>query len=179
MSLKWRAYWVLVVLMLALYLTMILWSLPFISENAGGLMPFDMRPAGYDLADVQEFLGVLTPNGKAFYLGIQHWFDTFYPAMLAAVLAVGGLGFARGRWKMAAYVLVGAAVAGAVADYVENAYVAQMLVQDVNSLNARDVESAAYATLLKSGLTTVAMILFLFLLLLRSVKYLRTGKDGN
>lgn len=41
---------------MAIYITMIWWSLPLIAEAAGGLAPFDMRPLGYTLKDARAFL---------------------------------------------------------------------------------------------------------------------------
>ncbi len=169
MAMRWRLYWLLVVLTMGLYLVMVLWSLPFIAQQAGGLVPFDMRPTGYDFADAQAFLGALTPEGRVFYAGIQHRLDTVYPALLALVLVFGGLGLARGRWRWGAYLLGLAAILGAAFDYKENSVVARLLTQDVQSLSGSDVEIAVWATLLKSGLTTVAMTLLLVLLFVRLI----------
>ena len=47
MSKGWKIYWVVVAAMVTNYLTMVLWSLPLVSEMAGGGVPFDMRPGGY------------------------------------------------------------------------------------------------------------------------------------
>jgi hypothetical protein len=44
-------FWALFSATLMVYGTMILWSLPTISAAAGGLVPFDMRPSGYDYAE--------------------------------------------------------------------------------------------------------------------------------
>ena len=42
-------YLSLLTLTLGVYATMILWTLPRIAAEAGGLAAFDMRPAGYAL----------------------------------------------------------------------------------------------------------------------------------
>ena len=39
-------YWALVALTLAVYLAMVLWSLPFIAAEAGGLCPLRSAPDG-------------------------------------------------------------------------------------------------------------------------------------
>ena len=49
-------FWTCFAAAMAIYIAMILWSLPVITEAAGGLAPFDMRPFGYTLADAQAFL---------------------------------------------------------------------------------------------------------------------------
>ena len=47
MSNGWKVYWAIVAVTITNYLLMILWSLPKISQMAGGRVPFDMRPGGY------------------------------------------------------------------------------------------------------------------------------------
>ena len=69
------------------YAAMLLWTLPAITEAAGGLMPFDMRPFGYTHTEALNFLAALTPDGLALYLGPQAWLDRAYPALLGLFLA--------------------------------------------------------------------------------------------
>ncbi len=170
MAAKWKLYWLLVVLTLAVYAVMVLWSLPKIAGFAGGLVPFDMRPTGYDAADVQAFLAAISPEGVKFYLGVQHCLDTAYPAMLAAVLAFGALGLAQGRWRLVGWVTAVAAIAGAVFDYVENLAIAALLRAGADGFGAADVARASQATLLKSGLTTIAVTLLLILIIVHFVR---------
>lgn len=164
MALKWKIYWLIFAITLAVYATMLTWSLPFISTEAGGLIPFDMRPAGYSFAEAQEFLVALSPAGRAFYLGTQHSLDLAYPALLAIVLTGAAWGLTRQRLRWLGIVAAVAAVAGAAADYTENARVSRMLGADASTLDPQLVESASFATLVKSGATTVAMVLVLALL---------------
>ena len=70
-----RAVMALFAATIGLYLVMLLWSLPKIAAEAGGLTPFDMRPGGYSLAEARAFLAALSPEGTAFYLGVQHRLD--------------------------------------------------------------------------------------------------------
>ena len=67
------------------YAAMLLWTLPAITEAAGGLMPFDMRPFGYTHTEAVNFLAALTPEGLSLYLGPQAWLDRAYPALLGLV----------------------------------------------------------------------------------------------
>ena len=67
---------------------MVLWSLPLISEMAGGGIPFDMRPGGYSFDDALVFLREITDAGRHFYLSTQHLLDMFYPTLLAITLAI-------------------------------------------------------------------------------------------
>lgn len=170
----WGIYWLLVALTLALYGVMVAWSLPVIAAAAGGLMPFDMRPGGYSFAEAKAFLAALSADGRAFYLGVQHRLDTAYPAMLAVVLALGGFGLAGvGARRWLARLIALAAMIGAAADYLENRAVAAMLNAGPDGLAPDMVAFASRWTLLKSGATTVAMVLLLVLLLLW---FLRRGR---
>ena len=54
---KW-AFWILAGATLALYLTIVLWSLPTVTAGAGGLTPFDLRPGGMTHYHMQA------PDGK-------------------------------------------------------------------------------------------------------------------
>jgi len=175
MSTKWLLYWVLVVLTLGLYGTMVFWSLPLIAQNAAELIPFDMRPSGYNLQEARTFLEALTPEGKAFYRNTQLRLDAAYPAMLAVVLALGGMGLACGRWRWIGYIVVISAVLGAAADYVENTAIASILAIDPVLLTTVEVDFASRATLVKSGSTTIAMSLLLLLLVVRWMKRKRAS----
>ena len=80
------AFWALFAVTNIVYLVMVVWSLPKVSEAAGGLVPFDMRPTGYSFEEAKAFLAALGPEGTAFYLHVQQRLDLLYPALLAATL---------------------------------------------------------------------------------------------
>jgi len=165
MALKWKLYWVIFALTMAVYLTMVLWSLPRIAMMAGGITPFDMRPTGYSFDQAKAFLTALSPEGASFYLNVQHLLDAAYPAMLAVVLAVGALGLAarRARWLG---ILAGlAASLGAAFDYLENGAVRMMLLSDPDAISDQLAHQASQWTVLKSACTTVAMSLVLVLII--------------
>ncbi|RYE85016.1 MAG: hypothetical protein EOP19_10320 [Hyphomicrobiales bacterium] len=81
-----KLFWMLCGVTLAVYLAMVLWSLPVVSAGAGGLAPFDMRPGGYDYAAAVAFLDAITPAAAAFYRDVQQRFDLVYPALAALTL---------------------------------------------------------------------------------------------
>ncbi|MCA8869433.1 MAG: hypothetical protein KDA67_12335 [Rhodobacteraceae bacterium] len=165
MAWKWKLYWLIFALTLGVYLVMVLWSLPHIAGLAGGLTPFDMRLGGYSLAEAKSFLAALPPEGVDFYLNVQHLLDMAYPAMLAVVLGIGALGLATGRAVWIGVLAAIAAMIGAAFDYLENAAVKGLLLVGADEVTANAVEQASRWTLLKSGLTTVAMTLVLILLI--------------
>jgi hypothetical protein len=149
------AYWVVFAAALGVYLWMITGTLPAITRAAGGLMPFDLRPTGYSVDEARAFLGALSDSGRAVYLGPQHMLDLVYPALLAVVLIGAVRVLFQGAWLRAG--LSGIILAGMVADYVENAVVAQLL-RSSGEAPAGMIRLANGATMVKSGLTGLAMV---------------------
>jgi hypothetical protein len=143
------------------YAAMVGWSLPIIQSGAAGLVPFDLRPAGYSAAEAQAFMDALTPEARALYLGRQHWLDTVYPGLLGLMLFSGIAMLAPSRWR---WVLGLTSVPGTVSDWIENLLVARMLRQE-GQLPAELVDAASLATVIKSVCTTVALVLLLLLFL--------------
>ncbi len=160
-----RAFWLIFLVMAAVYATMALWTLPTISAAAGGLAPFDMRPLGYSFEEARAFLAALTEEGRHLYLDVQHRLDLVYPLLLAATLVLGCLLLTASTPLRA--LVIAAALSGMVFDYLENAAVADMLTAGHQQLTAALVAEASRWTLLKSLATTVAMLLVLGLLLWR------------
>lgn len=172
---KWVVYWVLVAATMAVYGVMVMWTLPEIAEAAGGLMAFDMRPAGYTYPEAEAFLAALSDDGRRIYLGIQHRLDKAYPLMLALVLVLGGYGLTRpGQSRWPARLIWAAASIGATADYLENRAVAAMLNAGPGELYPDMVARASGWTMLKSGATTLAMV---FILLLLVLTFLRRSRN--
>src|SRR4051812_21399203 len=129
---KRAMFWGLVGVTVAVYGTMLGWSLPTISAAASGLAPFDMRPGGYSFSEAQAFLRALTADGASFYRSVQQRLDIVYPALLAATLFFSILASAPrqlGRWRYAAFIL---AVPIALFDYLENHAVAVMIAAGPN-----------------------------------------------
>lgn len=173
MTTGWKLYWVLVAATLAVYFTMVFWSLPIIVNASGGLMPFDLRPTGYTFGDAQEFLATISPQGSEFYLETQHRLDTAYPGLLAAVLIIGLWWQSRILPLIVRAILVALPIVGGLADYMENAAVSKMLSAGASLATPEMVATASCWTMLKSattGLAMVALLVLLFLALLRKRK---------
>lgn len=174
MTMRRIAFLLLLAATLAVYGVMALWSLPRISAVAGGLAPFDMRPAGYTFAEARAFIAALPAPEVTFYLAVQQKLDLAYPALLAATLffAIAALLPARlGGWRWLVALI---AIPGSVFDYLENAAVAAMLRSGADGLDPQLVQAASRWTLLKSGFTTAAMVLLLTLIVLRLGRWLRS-----
>jgi hypothetical protein len=160
------AYWFVFAVTLGIYLTMLTWTLPGISADAAGLVPFDMRPMGYSPDEARSFLAALGDKGRALYLGPQAQLDLVYPLVLAVVLA-GAVSVLISDWRLRGvlYVFV---LGGMLADYTENTFVALML-EYTEPVPDRLANLASKATVVKSVLTGLAMIAVL-------VGLIRAGK---
>jgi len=175
----WKLYWLLVAFWLVLVCALFFWSLPFITQAAGGLVPFDARPTGYSFDDAQQFLSALSGEGRAFYLGTQHWLDLIYPAVLAGVLIIP-LRWFSANWPLVLRVaLIATPLIGGVADYLENAAVSQMLLSGPDELTQDMVAAAHYWTMTKSTMTSVAMTALLACLIVAAVRHLIQRKSRS
>ena len=162
------AFWTLFAVTMALYGTILFWSLPHIAAEAGGLVPFDARPFGYSFADVQTFLAALSPEGVAFYHYPQHLLDLFYPPLMSLMLffAIAALLPRRlGYWRWALALI---AWPSAIFDLLENAGVDRMLDAGPAAVTQPLVATANLWTTLKADLTSVAMLILLLLLIWRA-----------
>ena len=151
------------VLSVILYLVIAFWSLPRVTDAAGGLAPFDLRPFGYDAAEARAFLAALGEAGRAQYLGPQRLLDLAYPAVL-------GLTLLAGIWRFGARLPVGVRallgllpLVGMAADYAENALVASMLRTPVAEVTDATIAQASLSTMVKSGATGASIGLVVIL----------------
>ena len=143
-------------------------------ETISGIVPFDMRPFGYSPTEAATLLDALGEDGRAYYLSHQIPLDTLYPAMLAVTLTATicwlGQGLPNSNLVRAGVVL---SIGSALFDYVENICVIAMI------WNWREVPdllvyAASTATIAKSVLTTIAVLLTLLL----GVIWARLRKSG-
>ena len=156
------AFWLVFVVMAAVYATMLLWTLPAISAEAGGLAPFDMRPLGYSFDEARAFLAALSAEGRELYLHVQLWLDILYPVLLAATLVLAIILLTTPGWLR--WLLIVPALLGMVFDYLENLAIGRMLEAGPNSLTEALVTEASRWTMLKSGFTTISMVAVMILL---------------
>jgi len=120
----------------------------------GGLLIFDSRPWGYDLASAERYLAALGPEARALYLGPFRWLDTALPLLLTLGLVLMGRGTPKG-WRLLAGL---AALLYLWWDLVENARVAALLAPGVGLTEAA-VAAASRATMAKWGCLAAAALL--------------------
>ncbi len=145
-----------------IYILMITVTLSHL-EAVSGQVPFDMRPLGYSPEDAVALLEGLGVKGRRYYLTRQIPLDTAYPALLALFLV------SLMRWfghSMPAHRLVRLgilmAVGAALCDYCENIGIAAMIL-NWPDLSDWLVHASSIATVAKSGLTTVSVMITILL----------------
>jgi hypothetical protein len=179
MTRRLTAFWLLFAVWLAVYAVMILWSLPTISEAAGGSTPFDLRPGGYSFEEAVAFLTALSAEGRAFYLNVQHRFDLVYPPLLSATLFFAIFLLAPANWGVWRIVLAITALPSAVFDLLENNAVANMLNLQIEGITPEVVAAANRWTVLKGQATTAAAVVMFALLLLWGWGKLKKRMSGR
>ena len=65
----------------AVYSLMLIYSIPRISHEAGGLLLFDMKPLGYSYEYAHQFLSQLSQKGYELYTHVQIPLDLLYPVL--------------------------------------------------------------------------------------------------
>jgi hypothetical protein len=144
----------------SIYLLMINVTLAHI-EAVSGHVPFDMRPFGYGSIEAATLLEALGVEGRAYYLSHQIALDTLYPFMLTLTLIATICWFGQ-RMPNRKLVRFGIAfsVGSALFDYVENLGIAAMILS-WPEISVLQVYATSSATILKSALTTLAVLLTL------------------
>lgn len=144
---------------LAVYLIMVLWSLPLIAAEAGGRLPFDLRPFGYGLEEARAFLSALSETGRSQYLGAQHMLDRLFPPLLAVTQVLSFWQTFRPRPALG---LAALALAAGWVDLRENLAVAELLARGPGGIDAEITGRAAALTVAKSLLAAVVLTAWLF-----------------
>jgi hypothetical protein len=117
-----RASWFVAAATAASYGVLVLWLAPQLAAQSHGMLPFDLRIAGYDMAVTTRYLAALTPEGRALYLGPIRVNDTIFPVLMTLLLLVP-----LRRWRGVGLVWCLPALAYGVLDLAENAAVARIL----------------------------------------------------
>jgi hypothetical protein len=173
------AFWTLVAITLAIYASMLIWTLPRITAAADGHVPFDMRPGGYSFDDAREFLTCLQPDGRTIYLGPQAVLDLIYPGLLAIVLTISLWTLTRSYRFVVRLFIVATPVLGSGFDYLENHAVGVMLRAELDSLTVDMVTAASRWTVLKSVFTSIAMACVVVALCVLAIRRLTGRKASN
>jgi hypothetical protein len=142
----------------AIYLLMIFVTLAHI-EALSGMRPFDMRPSGYSAEQANSLISALEPSGRRYYLTRQIPIDLVYPSLMALTLVslFKWLG-SQGASQKLVRIGIWFSIAAAIADYLENAGICFMILS-WPEISAHTVLAASVASIVKSGLTTAAVLI--------------------
>ncbi len=142
------------------YLLMVFGTLAHI-EAVSGLRPFDMRPGGYSAELAHSLIEALGSSGRRYYLTRQIPLDLVYPALMALTL-ISMFKWLGSRQVSPKLVRIGIwfSIAAAIADYLENAGICLMILS-WPEISPNTVLAASVASILKSGLTTTAVVIVL------------------
>ena len=172
---RMKIFWTIVAITVIDYLVMVIWSLPYIANQAGGLMPFDVRPTGYSFEDAKAFVGALTVQGNIFYLSMQHMLDTVFPILEGVVVSWAIIMLADKSWGFGRWLMIIPGVAGMVFDLLENRQVGVMLTTGAKDLTAEIVSLGSTFTIAKSILVTISFLILAWLLLQRYLEKRRNA----
>jgi len=130
-------------------------------ETLSGLRPFDMRPGGYSAELANSLINDLGPSGRRYYLTRQIPLDLVYPSLMALTLVsllkwLGSCGVSQNLVRIGTWF----SIAAAIADYLENAGICLMILS-WPEIPTSTVLAASVASIVKSGLTTAAIMIVL------------------
>ena len=158
-------FWAIFALTMGIYATMLLWSLPFLMADTGGLPPFDLRPTGYSFDDAVAMLSALSAEGTTFYRDIQlNMLDMAFPGLLAITLFLAFWLLTPASWGNSRWLLLLVALLGTIFDYLENFAIKTMLALGPNFVTPEIVANASSHSVSKASFVTASMILLLVLL---------------
>ena len=150
------------VLTMAVYLTMLLYSIPAVTAFAPKLPIFDLSPFGYSFNYATELLDTLGVEGRNLYLSTQLPLDFICPGLFSvtySLLLVWLLGKTYSEDSKVYYLVFVPFLAG-IFDYVENVFIIKMITS-FPDIQIATVKVASFFTLLKSSFT---MLFFLLLI---------------
>lgn len=147
---------------MAVYLTMLLYTIPAVERFAPGKALFDLSPAGYTYEYAASLLEALGPEGRGIYLYRQLPVDFIYPGLFAISYSllltwVFGKGYAP---DSKIFYLSVIPFFGSLFDYLENICIIQMI-RSYPALPHGLVNVSGTFTILKSAFTTAFFVLLL------------------
>lgn len=150
------------VLTMAVYFTMLSYSIPAVSAFAPDLPIFDLSPLGYSFTYANELLNSLGTEGRNLYLTTQLPLDFIYPGLFSitySLLLVWLFGKLFNENAKIYYFALVPFLAG-IFDYIENVFIIKMI-SSFPDLQVATVKTASTFTILKSGFTVLFFVLLI------------------
>ncbi|SDQ54763.1 hypothetical protein [Flagellimonas zhangzhouensis] len=149
----------------AIYLYMIMVTIPLTMNFSNGMQLLDMKPSGYDFNYVNELFKSLGENGRKTYLTKQIPVDMVYPFLFGSTYSLLMAFFFKKLQKLKppySYLCFVPVVAG-IADYAENFGIISLLKNYPELLETSVVLTNTF-TLIKSVSTSIFFIILLIVL---------------
>lgn len=162
---------VMFVLTSAVYLVMLVYSIPYVTAKAPEMRLFDMSPLGYSPEYAKELLGAIGPEGRDAYLKIQLPLDFVYPGLFALTYSLMLVWLFKKRLDVNSklFFLSLLPAAAGFFDYMENLCIIVML-RSYPGIHPGVVRASSTFSQLKSVLTIAFFIVLLCGFLLLFVK---------
>ncbi|MGJ7921693.1 hypothetical protein [Neobacillus sp. LXY-4] len=80
-KITFKVWLLFLILSQTIYIIMQTYTIPRISDEAGGLLIFDMKPLGYTYEDAYKFLSQLSEKGYKLYTHVQLPLDILFPIL--------------------------------------------------------------------------------------------------
>ncbi|MFK7806107.1 MAG: hypothetical protein AB8G95_31040 [Anaerolineae bacterium] len=157
-----KLVFILFVLTMGIYATMLIATIPAVQAHAPGLPLFDMSPAGYSFEYAATLLEALGADGRSIYLSQQLPLDFIYPGLFAISYTCLLIWLFRKGFAADSPVFYFAFVPflAGLFDYIENIGIILML-RSYPNLTTFTVSLTSFTTILKSGCTLVFYLLLL------------------
>ena len=148
---------------LAVYLVMLVHTIPGVQSYAPGMKIFDLSPGGYLYEYAIELFSALGDEGRKKYLNTQLPLDFIYPALFAisSALLLTWLFLKRYDKHSKVFYFCFVPIFAGLFDYLENIQIVIMILNFPDISNAQ-VFLSSICTMAKSGLTTIFFLLLLF-----------------
>lgn len=167
---------ILFILTMAVYSTMLFYSIPAVSAFAPELAIFDLSPSGYSLSYANELLDALGEEGRNLYLTTQLPLDFIYPGLFSitySLMLVWLFAKTFNENSKIYYFSLLPFLAG-VFDYAENVFIIKMI-NTFPDVQATTVKVASIFTLFKSSFT----MLFFLVLIVAFALLLKTKRSSK
>lgn len=148
---------------LAVYLLMLLHTIPGVESYAPEMKIFDLLPSGYSYDHAIKLLSALGNDGRNEYLSRQLPLDFIYPALLSisSFLMLAWLFLKRNEKDSRILYLCFVPIFAGIFDYLENIQIVTMILNFPDITKAQVILSSAF-TMVKSGLTSLFFVILLF-----------------
>ena len=148
---------------LAVYLLMLFHTIPGVESYVPEMKIFDLLPSGYSYDYAVGLLSALGNDGRNEYLSRQLPLDFIYPALfsISSFLMLAWLFLKRYDKGSRIFYLCLVPVIAGIFDYLENIQIVLMIL-NYPDVSKNQVVLSSASTIVKSGLTTLFLLILLF-----------------